>query len=508
LSKKVVSRKVAFGIGVAIIALLIILSGIVASYVSSLSTISSLQKQLVSDNSEINSLNTTITNLNATITSLQNQVPWLKDTVALERGIDGFTIVQITDTQYLSDANLNLFNGLTNWIATNSQALNLTMVIHTGDIVQVANSNRNWKNANNAMMQLYNNNVPYTWNAGNHDQLNNSLVGGGSPNGSWLGGNYSAFNVTAMRQKPYWAGDISSGKDTAVKFTYDNYHFMIINIEYNANQTVLDWMQTLLKSNPNANVIVATHDFLNGDGGYGNRVNPVDVRWATNFENLLNNYPNVFMTVNGHSVGNGGSAYHKRVGRREEIYFNMQENDSKTGAATARIYTFNMTDTTQPVVNAYTYETFGTPQYLTDQKDQFSFTTDITAYSPSTVSIAANTNFWGANDKSVSFTNTATMSGFSQNGTELTFKNLTLNGVSSNFTVTTLNANIQISNYNPDSSISYTVSGMGSQTFTVNKPAASVYIDGKKTLNGSGWSYSNGEITVTGATSSVVMNFS
>ena len=94
-------------------------------------------------------------------------------------------------------------------------------------------------------------------------------VGVGDPNGSWLGGNYPAFNVTAMRQQPYWVGNIFDGKNTAVQFAYGNYHFMVINIEYDANQTVLDWMQTLLTCNPNVNVIVATHNFLNGDGGYG-----------------------------------------------------------------------------------------------------------------------------------------------------------------------------------------------------------------------------------------------
>jgi hypothetical protein len=81
-----------------------------------------------------------------------------------------------------------------------------------------------------------------------------------------------------------------------------------------------------------------------------------------------------------------------------------------------------------------------------------------------------------------------------------------LNGVTSNFKVTAIVANIVISNYDPNSSISYAVSGFGSQTFSVNKPPASVDIDGKQTSIG--WSYSNGEITVTGATSSVVMNFS
>jgi len=571
--KKVVSRKVAFGIGLLCIALLIIIGGVVANYTSALNdkdtqiamlqnqnanlqrqvlsdnltissdnstisslnteisslqtqvksenstvallqndfssygfTVSSLQNQTASDNSEINSLKTEITSLNTEIASLQTQISSL-ETEALERALNGFTVIQITDTQYLSDSNPDLFNGLTSWIVNNSGALNLTMVIHTGDIVQVANSTVDWSNANYAMMQLYNNGVPYCWNAGNHDQLNNTNeAGGGNPNGSWLGENYPAFNVTAMRQQPYWVGDISDGKNTAVQFTYDNYHFMIINIEYDANSTVLGWMQTLLKCNPNVNVIVATHNFLNGNGTYGGNKNPNDVTWATNFENLLNNYPNVFMTLNGHDANDGGSAYNKRVGNREEIFFNMQDNDSNQGAATARIYAFNMSKPANPVVTAYTYQTYGTPQYLTDPEDQFSFSTNLTPYSSSTVSIAANTTFWGANDHSVSFNNSTTLNGFSQYGDALTFNNLTLNGVTSNFTVTAIDANIVISSYNSNSSISYAVSGSGNQTFSVNKSPASVDIDGIPASTG--WSYSNGEITVTGATSSVVMNFS
>jgi hypothetical protein len=557
--KKVVSRKVAFGIGMLCIALLIIIGGVVANYTSALNDKdtqiamlqnqnANLQRQVLSDNSTISSLNTEISSLqtqvkseNSTLTQLQNQlsshsstlsilqsgvasdnseinslnteIASLKtqisslETEALERGLDGFSVIQITDTQFLSASDPGLFDGLTSWIVDNSGALNLTMVIHTGDIVNVANSTVGWSNANNAMMQLYNNGVPYCWDAGNHDQLNSTNeAGGGDPDGSWLGGNYPAFNATLMSQEPYWVSSIFDGANTAVKFSYGNYSFMIINLEYDANQTVLDWMESLLVANPTVNVIVATHNFLNGYGTYGGNRNPNDIRWATNFEKLLNNYPNVFMTLNGHDANDGGTAYNKRVGNREEIFFNMQEVDNQTGAATARIYALNMSDPANPVVTAYTYQTYGTPQYLTDSLDQFSFSTHLTPYSPSTVSIAANTNFWGANDKSVSFANSTTLTGFSQYGDVLTFNNLTLNGVTSNFTVTAIGANIVISSYNPNSGISYAVSGSGSQTFSVNKPPTSVDIDGTQTSTG--WSYSNGEITVTGATSSVVMNFS
>jgi len=547
--KRAVSRKVAFGIGLLCIALLIIMGGVVANYTAALNNKdaqikneqsqidllqnqnANLESQVLSENSTISSMKTDILSLqtqvtseNSTITRLQNQLSSCQSELASDNSeisslqsqlssleasppsIDGFSVVQITDTQYLSDSAPVLFNELTSWIVDNSGALNLMMVIHTGDIVQDANATHDWGNANNAMMQLYNNGIPYCWNAGNHDTFYKKTLGAGSPNAGWSGENYPAFNVTAMRQQPYWVADINDGKDTAVQFTYGSYHFMVINIEYDANQTVLNWMQTLLKCNPNVNVIVATHNFLNGEGGYGYTTYPVDVTWATNFESLLNNYPNVFMTLNGHDINTGGTAYNKRVGSREEIFFNRQEVDNQTGAATARIYVFNMSDLANPVVNVYTFQTYGAPQYLTDSLNQFSFSTSLTAYSPSTVSIAANTTFLGANRNGVSFNNSITLNGFSQYGDTITFNNLTLNGVASHFTVTALGADIVISNFDLNNNISYTVDAVGNQTFFVNEQPASVFIDGA--LSSNGWSYSNGEIMVTGATSAVAINFS
>ena len=428
------------------------------------STITGLQNKTASDTSEIDSLNTKMTNLNSQITNLNDEITSLKtqvfslQTAALESDINGFSVVQISDTQYLSNSAPNTYNSLTSWMVRNNHALNLSMVIHTGDIVQISNSTGNWKNANNAMMMLYNNSIPYCWDAGNHDQLNNNVTGGGNPNGVWIGKNYSAFSAVVMRQKPYWAGEIFDGKNTCVEFSYDNYHFMVINLEYNANQTVLAWMQNILKNYPNMNVIIATHNFLNGYGGYGWTGNPADVVWATNFESILNNFPNVFMTLNGHCIGEG-SAFDKRVGNREEIFFNMQENGSQTGAAAARIYAFNMDDPSNIVITAYTYQTSGISQYLTTPKEQFSFSANLTSTQPPPVVIEeSNANLLGSNGNGESFSNSLTPEAFNQSCNAVTFNNLIFNGDISNFTVTATETNTVIVNYNSDRSASYAVS--------------------------------------------------
>ena len=492
--RKYIRREYALAFGVICVVLTVVVGGLLQG------EIGNLQSQLLSNKSTIDSLKSTLTKMNSTITNQEGQL-----SLDPNRIVDGFSIVQITDTQFLSDSHSTLYDGLTSWITDKANPLNLTMVVHTGDIVQVANSTSDWQNASKAMMTLFNNGIPYCWDAGNHDQINvTGTVGSGNPNGSWLGGNYPAFNAAAMRQKPYWVGDIFGGKNTAAQFMFGNYHFMVINIEYNANQTVLDWMKTLIDSNPNVNVIVATHNFLNGAGNYGTS-KPADKAWGNNFEKLLANYPNVFMTLNGHAADPGmHRAFNKKVGNREEVFFNRQMLANQQGAACARIYTFEMSKTTSTMVQVYTYQTFPTADYITDPINQFNFTTILRAYWPSTVNVAKSTDFWGASGCEVSFASSATMNGFSQNGNSLTFKDLNLNGATSNFTFTTFGANVTIAKYDFASGISYTVSGRGSQTFSVNTSPVSVYLDGQPTSKG--WTYSKGEVTVTGATASVNVN--
>jgi hypothetical protein len=237
------------------------------------------------------------------------------------------------------------------------------------------------------MLKLYDAGVPYCWDAGNHDQTNpNSTlaqnIGLGDPNGTWLGGEYPAFDVTNFESKPYWVSSIFNGTSTAVKFSYGDYRFMVVNIEYNANQTVLGWAANLIESNPTVNVIVATHDFLNGYGTYGYTFYPQDILWASNFEKWLNGFPNVFMTLNGHDITDGGTAFDRKVGNREEIFFNRQESLNEEGAGTARIYAFYMGASGRLTVKVSTFQDYGGRVvngtsggvFLTDPKDNFSFT--------------------------------------------------------------------------------------------------------------------------------------
>ena len=159
-----------------------------------------------------------------------------------------FSIFWITDTQFLSQENPALFRMLTNWIVDNWSRYNGKLVIHTGDIVQAGDDQTQWANANEAMSILLKNGVPYTWCAGNHDDLAN-----GDPTSGWSGSTWApAFNPTVVGsqvnslQYASWAGDCHAGMNTAVAFSANGLNFLVVNIEWNAEPDVLAWAEDLL----------------------------------------------------------------------------------------------------------------------------------------------------------------------------------------------------------------------------------------------------------------------
>ncbi len=289
---------------------------------------------------------------------------------------DSFSIMQISDTQHLAFLSPALYNDTTSWIVNNSAAYNLQMVVHTGDFVDAFGGSpivayndsqkaQEWNVANAAMSKLLNAGIPYCWTAGNHDQTPFA-----NSNGTSMASNYAAFNVTDMRSKSYWVGDTYDAKNTAVKFTYNNFTFMIIDVEYLANSSTVAWMKGLLDKNYGVNTIVATHGYLDINANYDSSSAAVGV-WTRSFKAMLDSYPSVFLAICGHNHGWNMT----KSGNRPEILFDFQEENNMTGAAATRIYTFNLTN---KKVYASTY-CIDNKTWLTNALNQFSFDASLTS---------------------------------------------------------------------------------------------------------------------------------
>jgi hypothetical protein len=263
-----------------------------------------------------------------------------------------FSIIWITDTQYLSASYPTYYDNLCQWIVNNKETYNIQMVIHTGDIVEDEDNLTEWTNANQSMSTLLNNNIHYCWDAGNHDYSATC----------WIGNQFTAFNPQVMQTKPYWVSDDFDGMNTAVHFSVDGWDCLIINIAYHANDTVLDWANNLLDAYPQSHTIVATHAFIDPQCNYDS--------WALNLKNIvLDAHPNVFLTLNGHYHPTSGNR--TESGDRYELLFNQQDAYGEMGADTARILTF---DIAKGTIQVQTYQAW-TNQFLQDSNNNFTLTT-------------------------------------------------------------------------------------------------------------------------------------
>jgi hypothetical protein len=239
-----------------------------------------------------------------------------------EMDTDSFSVIWITDTQYLSESNPKLYDNLCQWITQNNATYNVKMVIHTGDIVNDEGNRTQWQNANQSMSILLNNGIPYCWDAGNHD-YNDTY---------WVGNQYTAFNPEALEAKPFWVSDDFGGMNTAVHFNASGQNWLIVNVAFQANNSVLEWANNILDANPQAHAIVAMHAYLDRVGEYE--------QWATSFKTkVLDTHANVFLTLSGHYYPTSG--LRTRVGERDELLFNQQDAYDQMGAESARILTFN-----------------------------------------------------------------------------------------------------------------------------------------------------------------------
>jgi hypothetical protein len=261
-----------------------------------------------------------------------------------------FSIIWITDTQYLSERYPSNFDAVCNWIVDYSEILNVKAVIHTGDLVEHPESVKEWNRASHSMGILLKNNIPYCWDAGNHDKLPTS----------WYGKYFQAFNTKIMSKKNYWVGDNFDGKNTALRFSVSDWDFLIINIEFQPNYKVLKWVNQLLELHSDCHTIIATHAYLNGLSEYE--------EWKNSFmqeyfeQKVLASHSNVFMTLNGHFM-DGGRTSRKFTENHHELFFNYQHTGGE-GDAALRILTFSREEDAIFVntVNTVTNQFFSDPE--------------------------------------------------------------------------------------------------------------------------------------------------
>lgn len=216
---------------------------------------------------------------------------------------DSFSVVLLPDTQNYSEKYPDTYVHQAMWIRENAQKENTKFVVHLGDIVQTAEIEKEWVNADRAMSML-DGSVPYSMVPGNHDQNKNK---GKLTRETTLYNKY--FGPQRYENETWYGGHFEDDNDNNYcTFEAAGMKFMVISLEFAPRDEVLAWAGEVASSHPEHRVIVATHCYMNPDG----RNNSVAKQYHLEgndgegmWQKLVRKQPNIFLVVSGHVLGTG-----------------------------------------------------------------------------------------------------------------------------------------------------------------------------------------------------------
>ena len=199
---------------------------------------------------------------------------------------EDFTIVLFPDTQNeVTDS--EVWDTMPNWVAANKTANNIKAVLGMGDISD-SNTNSEFSEAARGWTVIKNAGVIYAPVRGNHDS-------GNTPFNTYFGPSY-------FSGQPWYGGsaDGTTNNNYYVKFDVGEQKYLDIAFGYSPSSSALNWAQGIINANPDREVIISTHSYLDTDGS---RTSEGSTIWNS----LVKNNPRVFLVASGHM--HGGTVY-------------------------------------------------------------------------------------------------------------------------------------------------------------------------------------------------------
>ena len=284
-----------------------------------------------------------------------------------------FSIVLLPDTQNEAQYYPQQLDAQTQWVVDNQSSLNIQAVLGLGDIVNDGASDLQQQNADAAVRTLDNAGIPYFLAIGNHD------YDGGNAGAALrdAAGFDKWFGPARYAGKPYYVGNYPAGSNENFYgvLTINGKQYLILVLEYYPRPSAVQWAQSILAANPDKEAIIVTHAYMYVDGTTVDTCDAQDMDPSSStygdqlWSQLVSQYPNIIMTVNGHFT-NALGARRADLGVNgnlvNEMFSNYQDQPNG-GNGWLRILTFH------PASNTIDVKTYSPTlqQYKTDDVNQF-----------------------------------------------------------------------------------------------------------------------------------------
>ncbi|MDR6554653.1 S-layer homology domain-containing protein [Paenibacillus qinlingensis] len=184
---------------------------------------------------------------------VQDQIAVVQNNQPAETTDYDFSFVWMSDTQYYSKGYPHIYQQMVKWIADHKEDNKIKYVIHTGDIVDNADQEYQWVEADKDMKVLEKAGIPYGVLAGNHDvgHQDNDY----SYYSKWFGEdrfkNQTTYGESYDNNRGHYDLVSSNGND-----------FIIIYMGWGYGDKEIDWINGVLKEFPNRKAILNFHEFM------------------------------------------------------------------------------------------------------------------------------------------------------------------------------------------------------------------------------------------------------
>lgn len=208
-----------------------------------------------------------------------------------------FSIMWISDTQYMAQDYPKILASMGKWIADNAAAKKTQYIIHTGDLVEKGGDEAHWKNVNTQLMKyIEDTKIPFSVLPGNHDMPLYSKYWG----------------EEKFKDKSYYGGSYLNNFGHYDLLTLGGVDFVFVSMGYNDSgytQGAVDWMNEVFAKYPDRVGVIQTHFYLiplnpkvknESDGVVAKSAPGTDL-----FEKVVKKNPNVQLVLCGHRDGAG-----------------------------------------------------------------------------------------------------------------------------------------------------------------------------------------------------------
>ncbi len=167
-----------------------------------------------------------------------------------------FTLIAVPDMQYITSNKPENIGKITGWINENRETENIRFVMFLGDMTD-DNKKSEWESVKSATDTL---SVPFSVIYGNRDMNRDK-------NTRNVNRFMSAYPLSAFTSYTEYGGAFEDNSlNTYYIFETGGLKYMIMALEFAPRDEVLEWAGDIIASNPDCNVIITTHGYLDKHG--------------------------------------------------------------------------------------------------------------------------------------------------------------------------------------------------------------------------------------------------